>query len=203
MYELYASTGSASDIIRGVLEEIGVAYKVYGIRLSAGDHRQPEFLALNPIGRIPVLIDDGRVMSETAAIVLHLLDKHPEAPLAPVAGTPERATFLRWLLYMSNTLQTAYSRHYFPERFTDQQDQVQGIRNRADKDLADYWRIIDNVLAEPGPFMMGRQFSALDIYMTILALWHEPAGMIAENFFCVQGCVDLVGNRPAIKGILP
>jgi len=202
MYELYASRESASDIIRGVLDEIGAAYTVHGISLSAGDQHRPEFLAINPAGRIPVLVDDGKVIFETAAIILHLLDKHPQAGLAPVVGSSQRATFYQWLVYVSNTLQTAYSRLYFPERFTRRQDQTRGIRSQVDSDLAGYWRIIDTVLSAPGPFMLGAQFSALDIYVLVLASWHRPEGMIAEEFSHVQRCIDLVADRPAIKGLV-
>ncbi len=202
MYELYASEESASDIIRGLLDEIGVPYKIHPISLAAGDQRRPEFLALNPVGRIPVLVDDGFVIFETAAIVLYLLDKHPLAGLAPALDTPERGTFYQWLVYMTNTLQPAYSRMYFPRRFTAAQDQAQGVRDQVDTDLAGIWQIIDDVLADHGPFMMGEQFSALDIYLLIMASWHLPEGSIAKKYPNVQRCIERLGDRPALKDLV-
>ncbi len=202
MYELYGKAGSISDVIRGVLEEIGAPYKIHKIDLSAGDQHQPEFRSLNPVGRIPVLIDDGQVISETAAIILHLLDQHPESSIAPATGAADRPVFYKWLIYIASTLQPAYSRFFYPERFTTEPEQVDGILQQVHVDLTSYWKIIDTVLANPGPFVMGRQFSALDIYLQVLASWHQPEGMIAEEFKNVDRCNRLVCDRPALKDLL-
>ncbi|NQV46377.1 MAG: glutathione S-transferase family protein [Rhodospirillaceae bacterium] len=198
MYELFASKESASDIIEVLLEEIGAKYSIRNINLADGDQQTPEFLAINPTGRVPVLIDDGLVVFETAAIIFYLLEKHPGSALAPGPGTPERAAFLQWLMYMSNTLQTAYSRMYYPERFTSRQDQADGVRTQVDLDLAKIWQIVDDRLAASGPYMLGEQFSALDIYVLVMVTWHQPMDMIAEHFPNVQGCFDLVCERPSV-----
>ena len=81
------------------------------------DHKQPDYLRLNPNGLIPVLTDGDLVLYETAAIVLHLCDTHPQAGLAPALGSKERAEFYKWLCWLANTLHPTLVAWFYPERW--------------------------------------------------------------------------------------
>ena len=115
--QLHYYPSTAAMIPHIVLEELGVPYERVFVDRTQGRHREPAFLRLNPNGLMPVLVDGDLVLYETAAIVLHLCDTHPQAGLAPAVGTTGRAQFYKWLLWCSSTLQPALSAYFYPERF--------------------------------------------------------------------------------------
>ena len=106
MVQLHYYPSTAAMVPHIVLEEIGAPFERVLVDRTVGAHKQPEYLRLNPNGLIPVLTDGDLVLYETAAIVLHLCDTHPEAPLAPAPGSAERAHFYKWMAWLTNTLLT-------------------------------------------------------------------------------------------------
>ena len=90
-----------------MLEEIGCAYELVHVDRGADAHKAPAYLQLNPNGLLPTLVDADLVLYETAAILLHLVDTHSQAKLAPPAGTAARAHFYKWLVWCSSTLQSS------------------------------------------------------------------------------------------------
>ena len=109
---LYWRPGSAAMAPHAALAEIGVAYELVRVERDEAQS-DPGYLALNPLGVVPTLVDGDVVLNESAAILLYLADRFPEARLAP----PERAQFYRWLVFMTNTLQTGFLRYFYPERY--------------------------------------------------------------------------------------
>ena len=99
MYTLFWSPGSASMASHVLLEELGVPYELSRVELNKP--RDAAFLKLNPWGRVPTLVADGKAMYESAAICMHLTDRHPEKGLAPAVGTMDRAYFYQWLLFLA------------------------------------------------------------------------------------------------------
>lgn len=92
-----------------LLEEIGAPYELIPMSLERGDHKTAEFLKLNPMGKVPVVVIDGKPVWESPAIVAHLTDLFPEAGLAPAPGTPERADFYRWLSFSTAVMEPAFA----------------------------------------------------------------------------------------------
>jgi glutathione S-transferase len=104
-YTLYWEALSGAMAPQIMLEEMGVAYRKVAVDMARGEHRSPEYLAINPTGQVPVLgLPDGTVIGESAAIVLVLGERHPEAGLVPLVGDPDRPAFLRWLIFMAANL---------------------------------------------------------------------------------------------------
>ena len=103
--------GTAAMAPHAALAEIGVEYDLVRVQRDEDGQSPPEYLALNPSGRVPTLEDGELVLTESAAILLHLADRYPEARLAP----PDRAELYRWLIFMTNTVQTALMRFIYPE----------------------------------------------------------------------------------------
>ena len=123
MLQLHYFPGNASLIAHLVLEETGAPFELSYVDRAQSAHKSPGYLALNPNGLIPVLVDDRSgaggaplVLYETAAVCLHLADTHPAAGLLPGLGTPERAHAYKWLAWLSNSLQAALIIYYYPER---------------------------------------------------------------------------------------
>ena len=101
MIQLHYHPGNASMTPHLVLRELGVPFELKYVDRANAAHKSPEYLKLNPNGLIPVLVDGELVLYESAAIVLHLVDTHPAAGLAPALGTPERAQFYKWLVWVA------------------------------------------------------------------------------------------------------
>ncbi len=201
MYKLYWSKMSGAIAPHAVLEEIGAEYEKIVIDMEKMEHRAPEFLAVNPWAQIPALVlPDGTLMTESAAMVLQICDRHPEAKLAPPAGSAESARFQRWLLFMASTLYVTDMRLYHAEQFTNDPAGLDGVVASAQADMDRALAILDEAL-NPGPYLLGETFSAADIYLWMLAAWHpEPAKMLASNSR-VKQLVELVQARPAIARV--
>ena len=99
--KLYEAAKTRSARCRWVLQELQVPFEAVPVRLAQGEHQQPEFLKLNPYGRVPVLVDGNLVLSESVAICLYLADHYADRGLIPVPGTPERAIHDQWLLFVT------------------------------------------------------------------------------------------------------
>ncbi|MBW2271569.1 MAG: glutathione S-transferase family protein [Deltaproteobacteria bacterium] len=201
MYKLYWSQGSGVMTPQALLEEAGADYEKIVVDIASNDHKSAEFLAVNPLGQIPALVlPDGTLMTESAAMVLQIADRHPEAKLAPPAASPESARFQRWLLFLATSLYTAALRYYYPDQFTSDPAGHGGISATG---LADFDRclaILDEAL-DPGPYLLGETFSAVDVYLTMLVGWHpEMPESLAANPRIRKLC-ELVEARPAIARV--
>jgi glutathione S-transferase len=146
------------------LAEIGVPYEL--VRVDLVDGRvTDEYRRLNPWGKIPTLEDGGLVLTESAAICLYLAEKFPDARLAPPAGTAERAELYRWLLWLSNTVQMAQMRHFYPERYG-----TEGVREAADAELAEHYDLIDRHL-DGRVWLVGVERTVADFFLFMLTRW--------------------------------
>jgi len=113
---LHYLPGTAAMAPHATLAEIGVRYELVRVERDEDGRPSAAYLALNPWGKIPTLEDGDLVLTESAAICLYLADKYPDARLAPPPGSVERAELYRWLLWLTNTVQAAQMRHFYPER---------------------------------------------------------------------------------------
>jgi len=102
-----------------LLRELAVPFDLALVDRKEDAQHSPDYLRLNPHGRIPVLVDGDLVLYEAAAIMLHLADRHPDAGWSPPLGSPRRAQLYKWLIYLTNTLQAEMMLWFYPQRFTD------------------------------------------------------------------------------------
>ncbi len=116
MVQLHYFPANANAAPHMLLEEIGVEYDLVLVDRAKNAQKSRAYLKINPNGRIPVLVDDDLIVSEAAAIVLHLVDQNADAGLAPKIGTPERAKFYQWLIFLTNSLQEELMTWQYPER---------------------------------------------------------------------------------------
>lgn len=174
MIQLHHFPSTASMVPHILLEEIGAPFDLVLVDRTHDVQKSAAYLRLNPNGLIPVLTDGDLVLYETAAIALHLCDQHPGAELAPPVGTPERAHFYKWLMWLTNTLQSTLMIYFYPERWVkagNRSGQAE-VKSHAE------WRIrvlldqLDSELARHGgPWLLGERYSALDPYLFTLCRW--------------------------------
>jgi len=202
MYTLYYSPGSASMAPHGVLEESGAPYSLALVDMAASKHKDAEYLKLNPHGRVPTLVVDGKQpIYEATAICLFIADRHPEAQLAPPVTDVARGLYYQWMAYLTNTLQATCLLFYYPERNIVNPAHAAEVKAQAEIQVMDIWGKLDQALAK-GPYLLGDRFSAADVYLYMIYSWMDPAMRMDRRCPNVARCAGLVAARPAIKRML-
>lgn len=200
MYQLYYYPGNANLAVHMLLEEIGAEYELVLVDRERNEQNSAAYLALNPSGRIPTLIDGGLVLQETAAICLHLADRHPAAALAPALGSVERAVFYKWLVYLTNTVQAELLTYFYPERLTDDAQATAQVKAHAEARVGRMFDLIEAALAAGGgPYLLGARYSAADPYLLMLARWTRLMPAPARQRAQVARCLQAVMARPAVQ----
>ena len=202
MYKLFWDPGSANMAPHAVLEEIGCPYELVLVDIRNGEHKQPAYLKLNPNARVPTLVDGDKVMYESAAIVLYLAEKHPDAKLMPAPGTAEWMKFLQWLMYLTNTIQDSFILYYHPDNFFPDDKSRAALKAAGEERLDKQWSVVDAALAESGPYLTGASFSAADLYLHMLARWSRNCARPAWAFPHIARNLDLVKARPAVQRMM-
>lgn len=198
MYRLYGRPGSGSVVVEAVLEAAGAPYEVEIVERSQ-DGRVPEKLSrVNPLGQVPALtLPDGTVMTESAAISLYLADKYPKTDLAPAPAAPERAAYLRWLVYLATNVYMTDLRAYYPDRYTSDQNGGKCVKTAALARMAQEWEVYAEALADK-PFILGDKMSVVDIYAAMLATWNLDVPAFFKKHPNMRAMYDRVTAHPAI-----
>ena len=203
MITLYYFPGNASFAPHVLLRELGVPFTLRRVDRAGGELKQPAFLKLNPNGVIPVLVDDGLVLYESAAICLHLADAYPQAELLPPLGTPERAQAYKWLIWATNTLQTALNDYFHAERKVDagNSEGAQQVKTHAQARVGDLLTQVDQHLAAHGQsWFLGERFSVLDPFVFMLCRWTRGFSHLpAREYPNIAPYLARVLARPAVQ----
>ena len=200
--QLHHYPSNASMVPHLVLEEIGAPYELVHVDRGGGAHKSPGYLALNPNGLIPVLVDGDLVLYETAAICLHLADTHPQAALAPAPGTPARAHFYKWLMWLTNTLQATLILYFYPERWADTPEAAAQVKAHAEARIGTMLDQLDAELARVGgPWFQGESFGVLDAYVLTLCRWTRGFKRPARDLPQLGPYLQRVLARPASQRV--
>src|ERR1700735_140733 len=179
MYKLYGRPNSGSFAVQVALEEIGAPYERLWVGRETADVL--EFRAVNPTGKVPALVlPDGTVMFESAAMLIHLAQNHPRCALAPQGGTSRHAQFLQWMVYLSANVYEAALRMYYPARYSIRGEPDAGaIREQGSADFCSYLGLIVQGL---DPYVLGAEYSIADVYLYMLGSWYpgEKAQLYAR-----------------------
>ena len=196
-YRLYNSPGTAGMAPHIVLRELAVPHEIVFLDRDAGAHKTPEYLALNPLGRLPTLVDGDLVVFEAAAICLHLADRHPAAGLAPPVGHPDRARLYQWLMFLTNTVQADLMLWFYPERVADEAH-FTDARIRVEERLAAMFAPLDRALAGRD-WLVGDRFSIADVYLFMLARWSRNLPRKARDLPHLGPWLARIADRPAVQ----
>lgn len=196
-YTLYWEAFSGAMAPQVMLEEMAVGYRKVAVDMARGEHKSPNYLAVNPTGQVPALgLPDGTVIGESAAIVLVLGERHPEAGLVPRVDDPDRPVFLRWLVFMAASLYMTFVRFNHPERFTTDQSATEPIRAAALSAIDRDFGVLGEAIGGD-PFFLPRGLTALDIYLAMLASWHPDRQALFEREPGVRALCRAVEARPS------
>jgi glutathione S-transferase len=209
MLQLHYFPGNASLISHLVLEEIGAPFALKFVDRARAAHKSAEYLALNPNGLIPVLVDeraasrvDGAplVLYESAAICMHLADTHPDLALLPPLGTPERAQAYKWLSWCASTLQSALIVYFYPERWADDAAGAEVVKAHAERRVDGLVDQLDAELGRHGrPWLLGDRFSVVDPYAFVLCRWTRGFARPARTLPHVRPWLERMLARAAVQ----
>jgi glutathione S-transferase len=160
----YHHPQSRGRTVHWMLEEAGAPYEVKLVRLDQREHKSPEYLAINPMGKVPAIVHRGTVVTETAAICAYIADALPQAHLAPRSDDPKRGTYLRWLFFCAGCLEPALIDRMFAR------PQVERPAALGYGNYEDTLNAMEKALA-PGPYVLGEDFSAADVYIGSTIGW--------------------------------
>lgn len=198
--KLFYFPGNANLAPHMVLEELGVPYELVLVDRAKNAHKSAEYMKLNPMGRIPTLVDGDLVISETAAICLHLADAHPEKKLAPALGSAERGRFYSWLMYLTNTVQAELIFYFYPEKIAAADAARAEIKANEEARVGGMFDTIEAALAEHGgPYLMGSHYTILDPYLLMLGRWTRNMARPARTLPKVGAFMTRMLERPAIR----
>ena len=202
MLQLHHYPSNASMVPHLLLEELGAQYELVRVDRANNAQKSPEYLALNPNGLIPVMVDGDLVLYETAAICLHLADTHPDAALAPSLGTPQRAHFYKWLIWLTNTLQATLIVYFYPERWADTPEAIAQVKAHAEAKTGAQLDQLDAELARgAGPWFLGATYGVLDAYVLTLCRWTRGFGRPARGLPHLGPYLERVLARPASQRV--
>ncbi|CAN0000755.1 unnamed protein product [Phaeothamnion confervicola] len=197
--KIYGGPGTAAMAPHAILEETGAAHEWVRMDMEAGGARSAEFLALNPKGRVPVLIDGDFVLTESAAICLHLAERFPQAGLLPAPGTRERARAYEWMLFLSNTVQPALMDWFHPDWLIEDKAAHAAIKTHAQMRLGEHFAHIDAQLAARGrPYCLGAAVSTADFFVHMLARWSRHLAKPAYSYPSIKRLTDAMKQRPSV-----
>lgn len=193
---LYGSPSTASLVVHWLLLELALPHELGLLDFEAREHKTADYLALNPAGVVPTLVLDGQVLTEAAAIALHLADLHPQAGLLPPVGSASRAEAYRWMFWCANSVQPAYRAWFYAHEMAGAAH-VEATRRHARERLEAAWqRLADHVEAS-GPYMLGEQVSVVDFMVVMLLRWSRGMPAPSDRWPVLKAYADRLKARPA------
>lgn len=200
MYKLYNVKAWGSLAIHCMLEEMELPYT--NIWMSPEQVRAPEFRAISPLGMIPALgLSDGRSLYESAAIVSFLVAAHPEKQMSPVLGSPAYGDFMSLLHFMSTEIYGLENIAFMAEFYAPGHEE--SLRRKVWEQSDTHWLVLEKRLAASGPWLMGRDYSALDLYLFMLSVWAKPSELAFHGKFPALAKLTAgVRARPKLKAVL-
>lgn len=189
---LFYSPQTRATGARVLLEELDVPYELHVLNMKTGEQRQPAYLAINPLGKVPAVRVGETLITEQGAIYLYLADLFPEAGLAPALTDPDRGAYVRWLFIYGSCFEPAVvDRHLKREP---------GSMNETP--YASYESLIDLLeeTLKTGPYLLGERFTAADLLWGIALRWTTMFGLV-EARPAFQAYMDRIGSRASIQKV--
>lgn len=197
MYQLYYYPLNASMAPHFVLEALKVDFELIKVDRENNAHKSADYLALNPAGRIPTLIDDGFAIFESPAICIYLAEAHPSANLIPLIGDKNRALFFQWMMYLTNTLQAELMVYFYPEKHTTDIQSIEAIGEAQENRITEMLKLLDKEL-ENKDFLVGDTISVCDYFLFMLAVWADEFKTPPLSFNNLSRYLRNLSQRDAI-----
>jgi GST-like protein len=197
--KLFARAGWGSALVEYQLAWYGRPFQREEVEdLFQSEDGRAAVLPFNPLGQIPtLLLDDGTVLTESAAITLWLAEQIGSQELVPGAGSPERAGFLRWLVFLVANIYPCFTFADEPGRFVDEEQARPSFRAAVDAHQQRLWQLVEQ--AAGSPWFLGERMSALDLYLSVMTRWRPGRAWFARNAPRLHSIAVAVDALPALS----
>lgn len=198
--KLYYAPGACSLASHIAIEEVGVAYETQRLNLAEGDQRKPEYLKLNPRGRVPTVVVDGHVITENVGIISYFAGGYPQARIWP-QDTWHQALAISTMAWLSNTVHATYGHLVRPARYADDAPSQESIKSKARVMYGEYLEEIDRLLAGRS-WCIGEHYTAVDGYLLVFYRWGNRQKMPVRDMRNYSALIERVMARPAVKKVM-
>jgi glutathione S-transferase len=185
--------------VHQALIETSAEYRLIPVDLQAGGQRDPAYLKLNPNGVVPTLLIDDVPFTESAALLMAIATRHPQAGLAPAETSPSRIAWYQWIVYLANTLQPAFRSWFYPGDISDDPETQALFMPATRRKIESAWARIDLHLAAQGPYLLGAEFSAADLMLIMLMRWSRNMPRPATEWPALRQYAARMKDRPSWK----
>jgi glutathione S-transferase len=189
---LFHSPNTRSSGTLVLLEELGADYRLHVLDMKASEQRGPDYLAINPMGKVPALKHGDAVVTEQVAIFLYLADLYPEAGLAPPIGDPLRGPYLRWMAFYGSCFEPAVV-----DRAQKREPAPQAMSPYGDYDTM--LKTLTDQLTK-GPWLLGDRFTAADVLWGMALTWTTMFKLVPA-LPVIQAYIDRLNARPAVARV--
>jgi len=200
MTKLYWASGTCALASHIALEEAGAKYETIKLEFSQGDQRKPEYLKVNPKGRVPALITERGIITETPAILAWIAQTYPQAKLAPTDPF-EFAGAQAFNSYLCSTVHPAHAHRPRAARWSDDPAAQETMKAKVPQNMSDCFTLIENDMFK-GPWVMGAAYSICDPYLYTISSWLASDKVDIAKFPKVNDHFKRMNERPAVKAVL-
>lgn len=196
VYTLYYSPGTASLAVHLALLEIGVPHRLEKVDFAVDAQHRSEYLRLNPRGQVPTLLIDGEPYFESAALIMVLAERHPEARLAPAPGSERRAAWYQWMAFLASSLGPAFRLWFYPSDLGSDAHPP-AVRQALQQKIESAWALVDAQLATHGPYLLGAEISGADLLALMYMRWSRNMPRPATAWPALREYAALMRSRPS------
>ncbi len=183
-----------------MLEELQVEFELITVDRKSNAQKSADYLALNPAGRIPTLVDNNLTIFESPAICIHLAETNPSSGLIPKVGHENRALFFQWIMYLTNTVQAELMVYFYPEKHTVDVQNIKSIVEAQELRITDMFKLLDSEL-ENKDFLIGQSISACDYFLFMLAVWADEFKNPPLSFTHLARYLRKLAQRDAVINV--
>lgn len=198
---LYWASGSCALASHLLLERIGEPYEAVRVDLAKGEQRSPGYLKVNPKGRVPALVTARGILTETPAILQFLCQSFPAAGLAPLDDPWELARFNAFNSYLCSTVHVAHAHRLRGSRWADDPAALDAMRKKVPQAVGDAFALVESDLLS-GPWVLGENYSACDMYLFTMASWMESDGVDTARFPRILAHRERMAADPVVARVV-
>ena len=201
MIKLFYAVNTCSLASHIALEEAGAAYTTVRLSFANNEQRGPEYLAINPKGRVPAMVTDRGILTETPAMLAYIAQSFPGARLAPLADPFAFAQVQAFNSYLCSTVHVAHAHRMRGTRWADDPAAIEAMKRKVPDSVAACFDLIESKMLK-GPWVMGESYTICDAYLFTITQWLEVDGVDPTRFPKVKGHRDRMSERPAVRTAL-
>jgi glutathione S-transferase len=201
MMKLYFAANTCALASHIALEEAGAEYATVRVSFAANEQRSPEYLAINPKGRVPALITDKGILTETPAMLAFIAQSFPGANLAPLDDPFRFAEVQAFNSYLCSTVHVAHAHRMRGARWADEQAAIEAMKRKVPASVGACFDLIETKMLR-GPWVMGESYTICDPYLFTIARWLEVDGIDPARFPTVKAHRDRMSERTAVRKVV-